>query len=97
LIKGESSKMVADARHTRWSLGADVVDRRYRMAALGLGLATAATAVPVWYYAIIPRLASPGVGRPWLGWLGLIFLVVVWLVGLLAPQIARLRAMRASK
>jgi hypothetical protein len=97
LIKGESSKMVADARHTRWSLGADLVDRRYRMAALGLGLATAATAVPIWYYAIIPRLASPGVGRPWLGWLGLIFLVVMWLVGLLAPQIARLRAMRASK
>jgi hypothetical protein len=97
LIKGAASKMVADARHTQWSRGADVVDRRYRMAAVGLGLATAAIALPIWYFEIINRLNSPAVGRPWLGWLGLISLAVVWLVGLLAPQMHRLRVMRVAK
>ena len=97
LIKGNGSKMIDDTRFTSWSRGADVIDHRYRLASLGIGLATAAIAVPIWFTEIIPRLERRGVDHPFWGWIGLMFLAAVWLVGLLAPQIRRLRAMQPSK
>lgn len=97
LIKGSGSKMIDDTRYTSWSRGADLIDRRYRLASLGIGLATAAIALPIWFTQIIQRPVPPGVGHPFWGWIGLMFLAAVWLVGLLAPQIRRLRAAQPSK
>jgi hypothetical protein len=97
LIKGEGSKMVADAPYTEWSRDAVVVDRRYRLASLGLGLATAAIALPIWYDAVIGRLKKPGVNLPWLGWLGLIGLSALWLGGLLVPFVREWSAARTAK
>ena len=97
LIKGEASKMVADAPHTEWSRGADVVDRRYRLASLGLGLATAAIALPIWYKEVIGRLKDPRLNMEWLGWVGLACLAAVWLVGLLLPVLRERFASRRTK
>jgi type VI secretion system protein ImpL len=78
LIKGDGGKMIADSSCTMWSAGADAYDRRYRNLSLAMGLATAAIALPIWFSAIMGRV-------PWLGWVGLAFLIVVWLVGLIIP------------
>ena len=56
LVNGKASKMIADAAHTSWSPRADAMDRRYRLAALGLGVAAAAMTLPIWFWGIIGRL-----------------------------------------
>mgnify|MGYP001106148671 CR=1 FL=1 len=101
LARGPRSKMIADAALTSWAVEADVLDRRYKLAALLLGLAAAASALPIWVLSILPRLSAPTPDMPngarWLGWSGLGLLVLVWLVGLLVPAIrARRRSARAS-
>lgn len=79
--------LLSEYIHTTWSREALRVDRGSRLVALGLGLATALIAAPIWYVGIIQRLGHNGLGR--LGWLGVAFLLVVWVVGLLAPPILR--------
>ncbi len=89
LVNGKASKIIADAPYTSWSRGADAIDRRYRLAALGLGLATAAIVLPIWFSGIMPRLSRPEVRWDWLGWTSLGFLGLVWAVGLVSMWLRR--------
>jgi hypothetical protein len=87
LINGKASRMIADAVHTSWSRGADAIDRRYRLVALGLALATAMITLPIWYWGIIERLGAEEVRKslpagPWLAWGCLGVLAAVWTAGL---------------
>lgn len=88
LIGGKASKMVADAAQTVWSRSAHEVDRRYRLAALGLGLGCAAIVLPVWFWGIIAymeELREPHPSWPWLAWTCLGALALTWAAGLLYP------------
>jgi hypothetical protein len=89
LINGQGSKIIADGAYTSWSRGADAVDRRYRLASLGLGLAAGAIALPIWFWEVIGRLSSdagpdqkshwlPGVAVACLG-----VLALIWIAGLI--------------
>jgi hypothetical protein len=100
LIKGEASKMIADAPLTSWSSGADVIDRRYRWTALALGLTTAAIALPIWVIGVIGHLrhASEKQNHDWQLWVGLTTLgalMLVWVIGLLYPRFRRKDAAKA--
>jgi hypothetical protein len=89
--------MIADAPLTSWAREADALDRNYRLMALGIGLAAAALALPVWLLRVVPWLSgAPGDpnGLRWLGWAGLGLLGTAWAAGLLYP---RLRKPAASK
>ncbi len=88
LVNGKTSKMIADAAYTTWSGGAGAIDRRYRLMALGLALATAAFTLPIWYSAVFGRLKPEGVHsdfRPglWLAGACLVALALAWAAGLL--------------
>ncbi len=72
---------------TTWSREADLLDARYRRAAWALGLLTAAVVIPVWCFAIIPRLTTPGAAT--LGWASLASLALLWPVVLLARRFTR--------
>jgi IcmF-related N-terminal domain len=94
LVHGKASKMVADAAHTSWSRGAHAMDRRYRLASLGLGLATAAIALPIWYWGIIGRLQGKDVSvrspaGTWIAGACLGALVLAWAIGLSYQWIGR--------
>ena len=94
LVNGKASKMIADAAHTSWSRGADAMDRRYRLASLGLGLATAAIALPIWFWGIIGRLQGKDVSvrspaGTWIAGACLGALVLAWAVGLSYQWIGR--------
>lgn len=101
LVRGARSKMIGDAPLTSWASEAGVLDRRYKLAALALGLAAAAIALPIWLFRVLPKLNTPTPGLPnglgWLGWSGLGVLALVWGVGLLYPRIrGRRRAAAAN-
>ena len=91
LARGPRSKMISDAPLTSWARSAGDPDRRYKLAALALGLAAAAAALPIWLLSVLPRLQTPTPGAPnglpWLGWSGLGLLALVWAGGLLYPRI----------
>ncbi len=94
LVSGKASKMIADAAYTTWSKGAGAIDRRYRLAALGLGLATAVITLLIWNNAIIDRLEPTDVHRYfpaglWLAWACLGTLALAWAGGLLSQWLGR--------
>jgi hypothetical protein len=94
LIGGKASKMIADAAYTTWSGGAGAIDRRYRLAALALGVATVALGLLIWGEAIIGRLELSEVRQHfpaglWLAWAGLGTLGLAWAAGLLYPWLGR--------
>jgi IcmF-related N-terminal domain len=98
LARGARGKMIGDAPLTSWAQEAGVLDRRYKLTALAIGLAAAAVALPIWLLSILPRLKTPTSGMPngmgWLGWTGLGLLALVWVVGL---SYLRLRGRSATK
>lgn len=75
---------------TSWSRDADQLDRGYRRAAWGLGLATAAVALPVWLLAILPRLSTLGQGA--VGPVALASLALLWAAVLLGRRFRPRRA-----
>ncbi len=86
LVNGKASKLIADAVHATWSRGADAIDRRHRLIAIAIALATAAFALPIWISGIIERLRSPDVVIPYpaAGWIAvavLSALVLTWIAG----------------
>lgn len=86
LVNGKASKLIADAVHATWSRGADAIDRRHRLVAIVLALATAAIALPIWISGIIDRLQGPDVvvRYPAAGWIAgavLSALVLAWIAG----------------
>src|SRR5262249_33826473 len=94
LVGGKASKMIADAAYTTWPEGAGAIDRRYRLAALGLGVATVAIGLLIWFTQIIDRLKTPDVlrsFRPGLGlaWTCLGALALAWAAGLLSQWFGR--------
>lgn len=97
LARGARGKLISDAPLTTWARSAGVLNRRHQLAALGLGLAAAALALPIWLLSIVPRLSTPTPGSPnglaWLGWSGLSALALVWGIGLWYPKV-RVRSRR---
>jgi type VI secretion system protein ImpL len=94
LVGGKSSKMLADAVYTTWSGGAGAIDRRYRLAALGLGAATAVIGFLIWNRAILDRLEQMNVRNyfpagHWLAWGSVGTLVLAWAAGLLYQWFGR--------
>lgn len=91
LARGPRSKMIADAALATWAAEADVIDRRCKLAALALGLASAATALPIWTLGVLPRLRAPTPGAPggvgWVGRAALGLLALTWVVCLLYPAV----------
>jgi hypothetical protein len=94
LVAGKNSKMIGDAAYTTWSGGAGAVDRRYRLAALGLALGTAAITLPIWFSQVIDPLGKldvrnyfrPGLLMAW-GCMGT--LALAWAAGLLYQWLGR--------
>jgi type VI secretion system protein ImpL len=94
LVSGKASKMIADAAYTTWSDGAGAIDRRYRLAALGLALSAAAISLAIWYWSIIETLEQTEVrqyARPglWLAWACLGALALAWAAGLAYSRFGR--------
>jgi IcmF-related N-terminal domain len=101
LVNGKTSKMIADAAYTTWSGDAGTIDRRYRLAALGLGLATAAIAVPIWGQAVIDRLGDMEIHRYYprglmLAWACVGALGLAWVAGLLYQWLGSRRRARPA-
>jgi type VI secretion system protein ImpL len=101
LVGGKASKMIADASYTTWSSGAGAIDRRYRLAALGLALATAAIGLLIWGEAIFGRLKLDEVRAHFpaglgVAWTGLGVLALAWAVGLLSQWLGRRRPAKAA-
>ncbi len=97
LINGKASKLITDAPYTSWSHGADAIDRRYRLAALGLGLCIAAIVLPIWILDTMVRLKSLQPTGPILGWSCLGALAVIWAGGLLYEWFGRKNVAKSSQ
>jgi hypothetical protein len=102
LVGGSKARMITDAAYTTWSAGAGAIDRRYRLAALGLGAATAVIGVLIWYPEIIGRLKVDAVRQKygaglWLAWGCLGALALAWAAGLLYQWLGRKPAKAAAR
>jgi type VI secretion system protein ImpL len=94
LVGGKTSRMITDAAYTTWSGGAGAIDRRYRLTALALGLATALITLPIWWKAIIELLDEMEVHRKYplgmgIAWACLGTLALAWAVGLFYQWLGR--------
>lgn len=74
LLRGSRSRIVADHVAADWTEEAARADRRYGLAALGVGLVGGLPCLAVWLF-IIARL-------PVVGWAGLLGLLVAWGLGI---------------
>ncbi len=74
LFRGSRSRIIADHVVADWTDEATRADHRYNLAALGVGLVGGLPCLAVWLF-IAARL-------PWLGWGGLVGLLVLWTLGL---------------
>jgi type VI secretion system protein ImpL len=101
LVGGKAGKMIADAAYTTWSDGAGAIDRRYRLAALALGVATAVIGLLVWYLEVIDRLKADEVQRSfsagfWVAWGCLGLVALGWAAGLLYQWFSRKEPVKSA-
>jgi IcmF-related N-terminal domain len=77
LLSGaKKGRLLADRELTTWSRDAELLDRAYRRWAYALAAGSAAIALSIWFYAIIPRLAAAK--QEAFGWAALAVLALVW-------------------